>query len=294
MSHSTELGAHLYVDPQCFGFCTIISNQSQMGYKHTHDYFEAFLVIKGSATHHVNGSNFNLEPGSLVLLRPHDNHCYLPPVSEGFQFINLIILPQIMKQVFDYLGSGFNANDLLNDQNPTQRNLSNSQFEPLATAFEQLMILPKTNKDRYNTTFKLVVTQIMAQFFNESIFDNDHSYPGWIKRLILEMKKIENYSRGLSAMCEVSQYTHEHLCRAFKKYLNTSPTTFLNDIRIEEAARRIVYTEEPFIDIAQEVGFGNLSHFYHLFKSKYNMSPAKYRKHSKTAPIPQKATMQDL
>jgi AraC-like DNA-binding protein len=36
-------------------------------------------------------------------------------------------------------------------------------------------------------------------------------------------------------------------------------------------------TELPIMDIAMDVGFNNLSHFYHQFKKVYGYSPNKFR-----------------
>jgi len=58
----------------------------------------------------------------------------------------------------------------------------------------------------------------------------------------------------------------------------------LNELRVEEATQKIIYTNIPIFDIVMDVGFGNLSHFYHLFKSKHNIPPSKYRKYSRSTP----------
>jgi AraC family cel operon transcriptional repressor len=55
-------------------------------------------------------------------------------------------------------------------------------------------------------------------------------------------------------MYQISNCTPEHLCRSFRKYLNTSPTKFLNELRVEEATQKIIYTNIPIIDIAMDVG----------------------------------------
>ena len=41
---------------------------------HTHDFYELFLVPKGSAVHAVNGRSQLLTEGSFVLVRPNDVH----------------------------------------------------------------------------------------------------------------------------------------------------------------------------------------------------------------------------
>ncbi len=290
MDKVPRLCSPLYVDPMCLGLCTIISNHAQMSYMHTHDYYEAFLVISGTAVHHVNGKNFNLAKGSLVMTRPDDVHCYLHPISPDFQFVNVIISTDVVMNFLNFLGKGFQSEELLYDKYPAQRNLTPSRFEPLVSTLNQLMVFPKVDIERYNTAFKLAVIEILTNFFYEDSFYNKQSYPGWFRVLLSEMYKPENYLKGLPAMYEISNCAPEHLCRVFKKYLNTTPSKFLNDLRLEVAAQKIIYTDDPILSISQDVGFDNLSHFYHLFKYKYNMSPGKYRKHSRLFPVPEPPT----
>lgn len=278
METSPMLSENLYVDPYCSGFCTIISNQAQMGYIHRHNYYEVFLVSGGEAVHQANGIELQLEKGSLVLLRPDDEHCYIPPLTADFQFINLIITADVIEKVSSFLGNGFDSIISSDNEYPTQRNLTGSEYERARESLETLMVFPKADLDRFNTVFRLSVIEVLSCFFRWNMHNNDLAYPEWMRHLILEMQRQENYSRGLSAMYEISQYTPEHLCRAFKRYLRTSPTKFLNSLRVDEAARRLTYTQNEIIDIAQDTGFENLSHFYHLFKEQYKVSPLKYRK----------------
>ena len=284
MSKSLKLNSKLFVDSNCYGFCIIINNQNQMSYLHTHNYFEIFLVINGSAIHYVNSKNFNLIKGSLVITRPEDEHCYLQPMSPDFQFINLIIITDLFNQILSFLGDGFNLEKLLNRIYPAQNDLSVMHFESLKATLEKLIAFPKIDIQRYNTAIKLTCVEIISHFFYKNKFDDKRLYPTWIKYLVTEMHKPENYSRGLPAMYEISNYSPGHLSRSFKKYLDTSPSKFLNELRIQVSAQSIIYTNTPLIDICEIVGFKNLSHFYHLFKTKYKMSPGKYRKSSRSTP----------
>lgn len=283
MEKSPMLSANLYVDPYYSGFCTIISDQAQMGYWHRHNYYEVFLVLEGSAVHNANGHEYPLEKGSLVLIRPDDEHCYIPPISPEFKFTNFIITSEVIQKASVYLGSGFDYIISANDEHPIQRNLSGSEFERVRDSLENLMVFPKADIDRHNTIFRLAVVDVLSCFLRWNMLRDDLTYPDWLRRLVLEMQRQENFSRGLLAMYEISQYTPEHLCRIFNKYLMTTPTRFLNGIRLDEAARRLIYTNDEIIDIAEDVGFENLSHFYHLFKEQHGVSPAKYRKLSRSA-----------
>jgi len=282
MSKLLKLDSKLFVDSGFSGSCTIINNQNQMGYLHTHNYFETFLVISGSAIHHVNDKNFNLIKGSLVITRPEDKHCYLQPMSQDFQFINLIIATDLFNQILSFIGYGTNLEKLLNKRYPVQNDLLVIHFESLKATLEKLIAFPKTDIQRYNAAIKFTWIEILSHYFYKNKFDNKYLYPTWIKHLVSEMYKPENYSRGLPAMYEISNYSPGHLSRSFKKYLDTSPSKFLNELRIQVSAQSIIYTNTPIIDICENVGFKNLSHFYHLFKAKYKMSPNKYRKSSRS------------
>ncbi|HEX7933086.1 MAG TPA: helix-turn-helix domain-containing protein [Paraburkholderia sp.] len=48
-------------------------------------------------------------------------------------------------------------------------------------------------------------------------------------------------------------------------------------LRLEEAARRLLSTDQSVLHIAIAVGFGNASHFSVHFKRDYGMTPLAYR-----------------
>ena len=43
---------------------------------HSHDYAEILWVEKGTGIHHVNGHQFRLSPGDLIMVRPKDRHTF--------------------------------------------------------------------------------------------------------------------------------------------------------------------------------------------------------------------------
>ncbi|WP_448633440.1 helix-turn-helix domain-containing protein [Pedobacter panaciterrae] len=52
----------------------------------------------------------------------------------------------------------------------------------------------------------------------------------------------------------------------------------VTDYRINYAIQQLVNSDKSISDICFENGFGDLSHFYKLFKRKMKLSPLKYRK----------------
>lgn len=79
-------------------------------------------------------------------------------------------------------------------------------------------------------------------------------------------------------MQQLACRTPGHLCKSFRKYLRRTPTEFLNELRLNAAARRLADTREDILEIAGELNFQSVSQFYHLFKAYYGMTPAAFRK----------------
>lgn len=280
-----QLSAPLYVDAMCNGFCTVINNQTQMELLHTHDYYEIFLITSGTAVHYVNGTHISLGKGALVFTRPTDCHCYLPPISSDFCLINLILTKKLITEILNFLGNDFQLETFFDCANPPWHNLSSSSYEPLCARLNRLMIFPKENIGSYNAAYKLAAIDIISHFFFSNEQTENPAYPGWLNQLITKMYLPQNYTKGLPQMYLLANCTPEHLCRTFRKYIRQSPTQFINNIKLDEAARKLIYTDKAIIDLAEEIGFQNLSHFYHLFHDRYQMSPSNYRKYSRLSPV---------
>jgi AraC-like DNA-binding protein len=76
------------------------------------------------------------------------------------------------------------------------------------------------------------------------------------------------------------------LGRYFRRYTGRSLIEFLNEVRIDQARRLLVETEEPIGTIALAVGFGNLSHFNRQFRKKTGYAPRDYRRSRVTPTSP--------
>ena len=262
-----------YVKPGMAGYCAVIRNITSKW--HTHDFYEAFFVINGTSKHLTNDMVYELVPGSLGFIRPKEAHRY---EAKNCILFNLILPTDTMDQIISYLGNNSAMEELIFSNDPVHRNLSQQGYDALLMSFEQFMLLTHNDLCEYNTGFKLVALAFFEKLFYDKTVLYESLYPAWMNALLSEMQKEENYSRGLKAMQEISMYTHEHICRSIKKYMHVTPTELLNNIRIKEASKMLIYTDLPIVDISEKTGFDTLSNFYHRFKETHNISPMKYRK----------------
>lgn len=115
-------------------------------------------------------------------------------------------------------------------------------------------------------------------FFTYDEKDPWNQMPSWLSELLLNMSKIENLQEGYERMCELAPCSPSHLCRLMKQISGKTPTQYINQERLKYAVYLLAQTDREILDICECCGFSNVSHFYHLFREQFGVSPAKFRK----------------
>ena len=100
------------------------------------------------------------------------------------------------------------------------------------------------------------------------------------------MRRIEEYVRdnvaeqlSLAAMSNVVGLSKRHFLRAFKEATGTTPHRFVLRVRIEEAKRRLIETNEAVTEVAFASGFGSSQRFATSFRSATGVTPSAFRLH---------------
>ena len=82
---------------------------------------------------------------------------------------------------------------------------------------------------------------------------------------------------SLDSVCEVLGVSNSYFSTIFKKETGNSFISYLTDYRMDQAARRLLETNEKSYIIAKEVGYTDPNYFSYVFKRKFGVSPSKYR-----------------
>ncbi len=80
---------------------------------------------------------------------------------------------------------------------------------------------------------------------------------------------------GLAATVDVHP---DSLGKLFKSVTNKKLGDYINELRVKDAAKKLVETDDNVISIAFSVGFDSLRTFNRVFPKFMNMTPEKYRK----------------
>jgi AraC family transcriptional regulator, dual regulator of chb operon len=245
---------------------------------HYHDYYEIFLITKGRTIHIVNGERQLLPEGSLVSIRPDDTHFYDYDGNNDCEFINIPVSEKFVFDSFNYLGMDSACERLLMPKLPPYVILPIVQKNRFIDSFSKLHLLSLKDMTQTLLQIRCMLIEMLTCLFAEQDIDTSANIPIWLEELLVKMQRKENFTEGLAKMYLLAGCTPGHLHKVMKKYFNTTPTSYINELRLDYSRSLLLNTHMSVLDIAMEAGFGNLSHFYHLFKAKYNISPSDSRR----------------
>jgi len=82
---------------------------------------------------------------------------------------------------------------------------------------------------------------------------------------------------SLSEIASVAGVHPVHLSRAFPQRHGMTLGDYVRALRIDYAARELMATRRPIVDIALDAGFASQSHMTRCFRMRMGLSPAAYR-----------------
>ena len=124
---------------------------------------------------------------------------------------------------------------------------------------------------------------LFSHIFSRGLYlEPDHQTPRNYRR-ILQLKNVlelieSSYSQELTleALSKAAGMSPKYFCRFFHEMTHRTPVDYLNHYRVECASHLLQNTDMPLLDVADAVGFHDLSYFIKTFKKYKGITPKKY------------------
>ncbi|HZX60092.1 MAG TPA: ABC transporter permease, partial [Mucilaginibacter sp.] len=107
----------------------------------------------------------------------------------------------------------------------------------------------------------------------------------WLKRVVKENHYYQDPELSLSSLAEKLELTTHELSRILNTVLKKSFNDFINEYRVQDAARKMqdpAFDHITLLGIAYESGFNSQSTFNRIFKQITGKSPVEYKKEQST------------
>lgn len=263
-------------------------------YLHRHKEMQVTLIVKGSGTLIAGNYTQPFEPGDIYVMganQPHifksDPSHFVNPKKGNAHAIhiffdherilkNLLHLQEmeLIKRFLDRTQSGLQMHTPVNDPHIAQviKKVSDSSgFERLMNFLQLLQNFSRDVKDWKS---------LSTGFSKHSLPDSEG-----IRMNDIYQYTMEHYGENISLkrIAEVAHITPHAFCKYFKKHTRKTYMAFLNEIRINEACKKIISGEFSSISsIAYNSGFNSAINFNRVFKKTTGISPSEYIREYKT------------
>ncbi|MBB6108372.1 AraC-type DNA-binding protein [Mucilaginibacter lappiensis] len=252
---------------------------------HFHEEYELTCVIRGTGKRYVGSHMEDFVSGDLVLLGPNLPHCWKLESGE----IPIEDASAIVIQFNDaFLGDEFfNKFELQHIKQLFQKSACGILFHS-DTQKEVKELLLKLADEKSNFRILISLLEILQRMASSDEYILLDQHRVIAQRSLAERERInpvlaylvENFRKqvSLDAAASIANMTTNAFCKYFKKVTRKTFMETIIEYRLNYAIQQLVQTDKPISEISFESGFGDVSHFYKMFKAKMHLSPLNYRK----------------
>ncbi|MDD5804417.1 AraC family transcriptional regulator [Blautia sp. HCP3S3_H10_1] len=258
----------------------------RLSWFHKHDYVEIFYVIEGSFTQVLFGEKIRFEQGEFVIT---DRNCEHADYIEAKDAAVLFLQIQA-----DYLEKLLRSYDGIDDH-------KQFLFHALWSQQKEQNFLELKQTQKFNAD--ALLEQILDEDLTREV-GHEQVKRGLMIRLLhhlcedytIQLHTDSKESREKAFLFELERYIQKHYATVtttkleeefhyhrnyyhllLKKYRGKTFQQYVTDIRMKYAQQLLEQTTLPVKQIANQAGYENISHFYHLFENYFGKTPSQIR-----------------
>ena len=249
---------------------------------HFHPEYELTYIMDGEGMRYVGNNVEQFENGDFVLIGSNLPHCWKNTIKKKGTVKSIVIQWndailgdnwieknefQNIKNLLKKASKGVKFNLKTSKKMATKLNaiLTKSPFEKLLSFIELLEELSTCKEIETLTSEGFTPTlNVKSNYRIEKVYD-------YVQ---------ENYDKKikLQDVSNLVSMGDEAFCRFFKKSLNKSFFTFVNEYRVNLACKYLIETNRQVSQIAYDCGYESLPFFYRQFQKFMGCSPLQFKK----------------
>lgn len=124
--------------------------------------------------------------------------------------------------------------------------------------------------------FAIILKQNLYEA-KQSDFDYDMDKVAQIKPVLEYIDAYYDIKITLEDLSQIACMSPKYFCKYFKTFYQTTPMTYLNEYRIDQACRMLNTTTKSATEVALACGFNDISYFVKTFKKYKGITPKQYQ-----------------
>lgn len=236
---------------------------------HTHEFFEIFYFISGSAKYSIEGNIYPLSYGDILLLNPLETHHLILKKNVPYTRITIHFIPtsELREEFSAPLMAPFQTHPLGHFNYYPAKKFPDNHWQYYLTSIcnsqdpvkQQILLMALLQEF---ADFYPNVMQTPAPHISDSTLDITHYIDTHITKPLT-----------LAQLCEHFYISKSQINRNFKAFLGTTVGDYILTKRLVMAKMMIQQGQKPSTAYLQ-CGFNDYSTFFKAYKKKFHHSPS--------------------
>lgn len=250
---------------------------------HTHSFIEIVYVLKGEATHIINGNSYTLHHGDTVFMNYGCAHSFV--ANDGYTYVNILFSPEMVRDGIITPSNAFSLLSLtaFNDMRSDTEFGKITFFGAERTMIEDIISAMLSEYSAKNSRWETVLSNYLNTFF---VFMLRKTEKGIEDKELNDMwHELSEYIDShfeqrltLSSLAEKCFYNPSYFSRVFKENFGVSLKEYITRKRLDYAIKLLSTTELSIDKVSELSGFTDRNSCTHAFSKYLNSNPKDYRK----------------
>lgn len=233
-------------------------------------YYEIMVTMSGELTHQIGDHQIETQKNDAILYYRNQQ----------------AIIRHTTGEMASYLSITFDAEGIqthLKNQPLTLSNLDLQQIKEME-ALSQTMLTQHQDYD--GDKMRILLSSLMVrllrqdvQIKKEPISSMRSNYENHLFHVMVTYLK-ENIERKneVNDLVDHFNLSRSTIQNLFLKYANSSPKTYINQVRLNRSKEMMRNSQLTISEIAEKLGYGSIQYFSRAFSREFGMSPSTYAK----------------
>lgn len=258
----------IYRSTDIFSFRAVDKKPEPADFKfHTHLMCEIYFLIRGNAIFHVEGTQYPLKPGDILVMRPTESHYVEVLPDQPYERFVINFSPELLRSIDPntHLLSPFLDREA-GIANLYRAESTDNPYLPYIQAFQ------RSHGDRMTMIANLILllNQICNTF--SAMFQDSPRATTLEAKIIAWIGTHLPRAVTLDELCERYSISRSQLLRRFKQATGTTIGKYINAKRLIIAQQLIQDGKRP-TEVYSSCGFQDYSSFYRAYLKHFGHSP---------------------
>ncbi len=232
--------------------------------------YQLQYTIEGSGSATINGEEYILNKGDLLVLSNYQHHVFKPIDGKKWEIAFVHIFGN------DTVASIFG--EIFKTSNYIISNIDESMpVKHVGNIIKLLQEDPQANEFAISGEIYAYLMDILDVIKEKTQEPVDSG----LVSVIYYIKNNYNTPLTMQKIMEHSPYSKNHLERLFKKQMHMTIQEYVACLRLKKSQELILTTNMHFCEIATQVGLSDYRSLIYLYRKKLGITPTEYKKRNK-------------